>query len=52
VLSPGIFWVDLRDVDFSPDAPVRRLKLTGGAIYAGNAAADFEVSEPFAFEGV
>ena len=52
VLSPGIFWVDLRDVDFSPDVPVRRLKLTGGQIYAGNAAADFEVSEPFVFEGV
>ena len=32
--------------------PMPRLKLTGGQIYAGNAAADFEVSEPFVFEGV
>lgn len=52
VLSPNVFWVDSRDVDFSPDAPVRRLKLTGGRIYSGNAAADFEVSEPFVFEGI
>lgn len=47
--SPSIFWVDLSILDFTPGQPVRKLTLTGGAIYAGNAAAKFEVEKPFPF---
>ena len=47
--SPNVFWVDLADLDFSPAAPVRKLKLADGSVYAGNAAAKFEKAEPFKF---
>jgi penicillin V acylase-like amidase (Ntn superfamily) len=47
--SPNTFWVDLDDLDFAEGAPVRRLPLTGGEIYAGDAAASFQTAEPFAF---
>jgi len=46
---PNAFWVELRDLDFSPGVPVKKLTLTGGKAYAGNAAANFEISEPFRF---
>ena len=35
-LYPNIFWVDMKDVDFSEGAPVRMLDLVGGRTYAGN----------------
>lgn len=47
--SPNTFWVPLDDLDFGDDASVRKLTLTGGRVYAGNAATQFEVAEPFAF---
>ena len=47
--SPNVFWVALDDLDFSQDAEVRRLPLTKGEIYAGDAAAAFQPAEPFAF---
>lgn len=48
--SLGLFWVDLADLDFKDGAPVRRLDLVHGAIYAGNAAARFQPAEPFPFQ--
>lgn len=47
--SPNVFWLDLDGLDFSEGAPVQRLLLTGGAIYAGNAADRLEPTEAFAF---
>ena len=47
--SPNIFWVDLADMNFAEGQPVKRLTLTGGEIYPGNAAAKFENTKPFAF---
>src|SRR5664279_16223 len=47
--SPSVFWVDLADVNFAKGQPVRKLTLTGGAIYAGDAAAKFEDAKPFVF---
>jgi choloylglycine hydrolase len=47
--SPNVFWVNLDDVDFRPGQSVKKLALTGGAIYAGNAAAKFQPVEPFKF---
>lgn len=47
--SPNTFWVPLSDLDLKPGAPVKKLTLTGGKVYAGNAAARFEPAAPFAF---
>lgn len=47
--SPNSFWVCLEDLDLQPGAPVKRLSLAGGKVYAGNAAAQFEPAEPFPF---
>lgn len=48
-LTPNVFWVDLRKMDFNQGAPVRKLPLVNGEIYAGDTAKDFKVSKPFAF---
>jgi len=47
--SPNVFWVPLADLDFSESAPVKKLTMTGGKTFAGNAAAHFEKAEPFKF---
>lgn len=52
VLSPNIFWIDLKEIDFSEGRPVKTLTLTDGSIYSGNALKSFKKSEPFAFEGI
>lgn len=49
VRSPNVFWVDLVDMDFAAGAPTKKLTLTGGAIFAGNAAAQFQPAAPFRF---
>lgn len=48
-LNPNIFWITFADLDFSPGAPVKKLKLADGEIYAGNAASRFVESQPFQF---
>lgn len=52
VLTPNTFWVNLKELDFSPKAPVKKLGLTKGEVYAGNAAASFKESAPFKFQGL
>lgn len=47
--SPNTFWVPLADLDFTDGAPVKKLTLTGGKVYADNAASHFEAAQPFAF---
>ena len=47
--TPNAFWVPLADLDFSEGAPVKKLTIAGGRVYAGNAASAFEPAEPFAF---
>lgn len=47
--SPDTFWVPLSDLNFAPDAPVKKLTLTGGKVYAGNTAALFVEAKPFTF---
>ena len=51
-LTPNTFWVDFKDVDFSENAPVKKLGLTKGEIYSGNSAGQFVTSQPFKFEGL
>lgn len=52
VLSPNIFWVDLKKIDFAQGAPVKTLALTEESVYSGNALQNFRESEPFKFEGI
>ena len=46
---PTTFWVPFSDLDFSADAEVKKLHMTGGQIYSGNAAGKFEPATPFEF---
>lgn len=48
-LSPNVFWVNFKRLDFSQGAPVKKLTLTGGEVYAGDAAGQFEDSPSFTF---
>jgi penicillin V acylase-like amidase (Ntn superfamily) len=47
--SPNVFWVNLADLDFAAGRPTKKLTLTGGAIFAGNAAEKFQPAAPFKF---
>jgi hypothetical protein len=47
--QPERLRVPLSDLDLNEGAPVRKLRLAGGKIYAGNVAAKFEPSEPMHF---
>jgi choloylglycine hydrolase len=47
--SPTVFWVPLVEIDFSEGASVKKLDLTGGQTYNGNAAAQFKPAKPFEF---
>ena len=51
-LYPNVFWVDLKDIDFSENAPVKKLDLISGKTYAGNTVDKFVDSKPFQFIGV
>ena len=50
--SPNTFWVDFKELDFSEGAPVKKLTVAGGMIYAGDTAKQFEASNPIAFFAV
>jgi penicillin V acylase-like amidase (Ntn superfamily) len=47
--SPNVFWVPITEMDFQEGAPVKKLTLVGGKTYNGNAANEFQDSEPFKF---
>lgn len=47
--SPNVFWVNLADLNFTAAAPVMKLKLSDGSIYAGNAADKFLKADAFQF---
>ncbi len=54
-LTPNVFWVDLKKIDFSErDGRVKRLDLGQHqrAIYSGEANAQFKQAKPFRFQGV
>lgn len=51
-LTPNTFWVDFKNVDFSANAPVKKLNLTKGEIYSGDASSKFVISKPFEFAGL
>ena len=45
--SPNAFWVDFSDLDFKQGAPVKKLTMAGGKVYAGNVASKLEPALPF-----
>jgi hypothetical protein len=47
--SPNVFWVNLADMDFAEGKPTKKLTLTGSAIFACNAAAQFQPAEHLKF---
>ncbi len=51
-LTPNTFWVGIEEADFSSGAPVKKLLVEDGEVYAGDALQFFIESEPFEFHGV
>ncbi|WP_334148675.1 linear amide C-N hydrolase [Hyphomicrobium sp.] len=54
VYAPNVFWVDLKQIDFSSGAEVRRLDLGEDQrnIFSGEVSGSFVAAKPFAFEPV
>ncbi|MDR2871733.1 MAG: linear amide C-N hydrolase [Xanthomonadaceae bacterium] len=53
-LTPNVFWVDLKQIDFSPTTNVKTLDLGPYQrnTYSGNALDNFVAAEPFKFLGL
>ncbi len=51
-LTPNTFWVDLKKIDFSEKAGVRKLDLSDNKTYSGEVSAEFKKSKPFQFMGL
>lgn len=52
VLTPNTFWLELKDIDFSENAPVKKLNLENNETYKGNAASSLVNAMPFVFAGI
>ncbi len=52
VLTPNVFWVNLKKIDFSENAPVKKLSLGKNETYAGDALDSFKNTSPFKFQGL
>ncbi|MGF1637035.1 MAG: linear amide C-N hydrolase, partial [Cyclobacteriaceae bacterium] len=51
-LTPNTFWVDLKKIDFSEKASVKKLDLSDNKTYSGEASKDFKNAKPFKFIGL
>ena len=51
-LTPNTFWINLKNIDFKPNAPVKKLSVSNNETYAGDAIASFKEAKPFAFAGL
>lgn len=51
-LTPNIFWVDLKKIDFDEKAGVKKLDLSNNKTYSGETSIEFKTAEPFKFIGV
>ena len=47
--SPNAFWVEFKDLDFKEGAPVKKLTMAGGKVFAGNVADKLEPAKPYKF---
>lgn len=52
VLTPNTFWLELKGIDFSENAPVKKLNLENNETYKGNAASSLVNATPFVFAGI
>ncbi len=52
VLTPNVVWVDLKKIDFSEKAKVKKLALDKGQTYGGECSAQFAATTPFTFLGL
>ncbi len=52
VKTPNTFWVDLKKIDFKKNAPVKRLGVSKGEVYAGETSQQFVTTKPFTFMGI
>ena len=48
-MTPNVFWINMKDLDFSAGAPIKKLNLANGETYAGNAAKNIVDSPSFKF---
>lgn len=48
-ITPNVFWLDLKGLDFTEGAPVKKLNLANGEVYAGNADKHMVTSPSFKF---
>ena len=48
-MTPNVFWINMKDLDFSEGASVKKLNLANVETYAGNAAKDMVNSPSFKF---
>lgn len=51
-LTPNTFWVDMKKLDFSEEAPVKKLAVDKEQIYSGETSAMFENTPAFEFFGL
>lgn len=51
-LTPNVFWVNFKNIDFSETAKVKKLDLSNNRVYSGNTAGLFEGATPFRFQGL
>ena len=51
-LTPNTFWVDLKKLDFSKNANVKKLDLSNNNTYSGETSAEFKKAQPFKFIGL
>lgn len=52
VLTPNVFWVDLKKIDFGEGTGVKKLDLSNNETYSGETSGDFKPAQPFKFIGV
>lgn len=52
VLTPNTFWVDLKKMDFSSTASVKKLDLSNNQTYDGEVSKDFKNAKAFTFLGI
>lgn len=52
VLNPNVVWVDLKKLDFSEKAQVKKLSLSDNENYSGETSKDFKTTNPFHFVGL
>ncbi|WP_146391427.1 linear amide C-N hydrolase [Allorhodopirellula solitaria] len=48
-LSPSVFWINVGELDFDSEATVKKLTVSDGTIYSGNAAKNFVATPAFEF---